>query len=259
VWGQGDGAPSTEEFQGATRRVGPTSTDSPRSNVYSEAPTRRIDAPPSLDSSYRRSLFPQPNVLTPPAPYQPPVSQFQVAAAQKPTSRNVEGLGLPEKWAIVMPYAPFYVGVVASIIELILVPRKRGSGARARCSGTGAAYGNHSHCDVVWGLALIRQLSGGSFFKLAAFIFLIIRWSALERPHTSYRRHSPNSRRGLTNISIRAGTPDDSPLWHCIAVSMGRIRGKQYLQRSGFKKRSLTCMTLRFRADRTEGSTCLEW
>ena len=176
VWGQGDGAPSTEEFQGATSRIRATSTDSPRSNIYSEAPTRRIDAQPSLDSSYP-SVFvpPTPTYSPPPAPYQPPVSQFQVPAAQKPTSRNVEGLGLPEKWAIVMPYAPFYVGVVASIIELILVPRKE---VRVRAH---AAQGLALHMAIIaivmlfGGLALITGSSvGGSLFKLAAFIFLII-------------------------------------------------------------------------------------
>ena len=176
VWGHGEGGPSTEEFQGATRRVGPAGTDSPRSNIYSEAPTRRIDAPPSLDSSYP-SVFvpPTPTYSPPPAPYQPPVSQFQVPAAQKPTSRNVEGLALPEKWAIVMPYAPFYVGVVASIIELILVPRKE---VRVRAH---AAQGLALHMAIIaivmlfGGLALITGSSlGGSLFKLAAFIFLII-------------------------------------------------------------------------------------
>jgi len=99
-----------------------------------------------------------------------------VPAAQKPTSRNVEGLGLP-KVAIVMPYAPFYVGVVASIIELILV-RERGSGARARCSGTGAAYGNHT---IVMLLGLSAD-NGSSvedhFSNLRLLFFLSSRWSA---------------------------------------------------------------------------------
>src|ERR1700720_5005045 len=173
VWGQGEGASPTEEFQGATSRIRTTSSDSPRSNIYSEAPTRRIDAPPSLDSSYP-SVFvpPTPTYSPPPAPYQPPAFQFQAPAAQKPTSRNVEGLGLPEKWAIVMPYAP-YVGVVVSIIELILVSRKE-----VRVRGH-AAQGLALHMAIIaiemlfGGLALVTGSSvGGSLFKLAAFIFL---------------------------------------------------------------------------------------
>ncbi len=186
VWGQGEGGPSTEEFQGATSRVGPAGTDSPRSNIYSEAPTRRIDAPPSLDSSYP-SVFvpPTPTYSPPPAPYQPPVSQFQVPAAQKPTSRNVEGLGLPEKWAIVMPYAPFYVGV-------------------ARCSGTGAAYGNHSHCDVVWGLSADNgQLSGRITFQTCGFYFSYhLDGPRMERRHTSYR--ATRRTRGVAKQTYRS-------------------------------------------------------
>src|SRR2546428_4064660 len=173
VWGHGEGAPSTEEFQGTTRRVGPTSTDSPRSNVYSEAPTRRIDAP-SLDSSYP-SVFVPPTYSPPTAPSQPPVSQFQSPAVQKPTSRNVDGLGLPERLAIVLPYAPFYIGVVASIIELILVPRKevrvRAHAAQGLAlfiaiiaiellfSGVGAITGSHV---------------GGTLFWIASRVFLIV-------------------------------------------------------------------------------------
>jgi uncharacterized membrane protein len=173
VWGHGEGGPSTEEFQGATRRVGPAGTDSPRSNVYSEAPTRRIDAA-SLDSSYP-SVFVPPTYSPPPAPYQPPAAQFQSPAVQKPTSRNVEGLGLPEKFAIVLPYAPFYIGVVASIIELILVPRKevrvRAHAAQGLAlfmaiiaiellfSGVGAITGSHL---------------GGTLFWIASRVFLIV-------------------------------------------------------------------------------------
>ena len=170
VWGQGDGAPATEEFRGSTRPVGPT--ESPRSNIYSEAPTRRIDGV-ALDSSYP-SVFVPPTYSPPPAPYQPPAPHYQPAVAQKPTSRNVEGLGLPEKWAIVLPYTPLYIGIVASIIELILVPRKE-----VRVRGH-AAQGLALHIAIIavemlfGAVALITGSSvGGSLFKLAAFIFLI--------------------------------------------------------------------------------------
>src|SRR5713226_9463036 len=118
VWGQGESSPTTEELKGATKPVRQTSTESPRSNIYSEAPTRRIDQA-TLDSSYPSVFVPQ-AYSPPPAPYQTPASQFQPQVKPKPISRTVEGFGLPEQWAVVLPYAPFYIGVVASIIELIL-------------------------------------------------------------------------------------------------------------------------------------------
>lgn len=171
VWGQGVGAPATEEFKGATGPVRPAVTESPRSNLYSEAPTRRYDTPPS-DSSYP-SVFVPPIYSPPRAPYQPPVSQFQ--PQEKPTARTVEGLGLPEKWAMVLPYAPFYIGVVTSIIELILVPRKE---VRVRAH---AAQGLALFAVIIAIKFLFNAVGlitgsalGGILFSIASAIFLII-------------------------------------------------------------------------------------
>ncbi len=47
VWGEDDGGPGTREVKGATREVGSSSGESARSNIYSEAPTRTFDTPPS--------------------------------------------------------------------------------------------------------------------------------------------------------------------------------------------------------------------
>src|SRR2546422_4199969 len=171
VWGQGENAPSTGAGKGATTPVGPSGNDSARRNVYSEAPTRRIDSP-SLDSSYP-SVFVPPK-YSPPKPYQQagPLRQSFVAPQLRP--RNVDGLGLPEKWAVMMPYAP-YVGVVAALIELILVPRHE-----VRVRGH-AAQGLALHIAIIaiemlFGAvsAITGSSAGGSIFKLAAFIFLII-------------------------------------------------------------------------------------
>ena len=30
----------------------------------------------------------------------------------------MSGIGLPEKWAMMLPYAPFYIGVVPALLEL---------------------------------------------------------------------------------------------------------------------------------------------
>ena len=172
VWGQGEDAPSTGAVKGATTPVGSSASDSARRNIYSEAPTRRIDSP-SLDSSYP-SVFVPPKYSPPPIPYQQagPVRQSFAAPQFKP--RNVDGLGLPEKWAVMLPYAP-YVGVVASLIELILVPRHE---VRVRAH---AAQGLALHIAIIaiemlFGAvsAITGSSAGGSIFKLAAFVFLIV-------------------------------------------------------------------------------------
>lgn len=127
AWGD-DGGGNTQQVSGTTRRVGdpppawsPTPNDSARQNVYSEAPTRRYDNPP-LDAPYP-SVF-VPPTYAPPAQYpqQQPHSVYQSPAASYP-SRPVAGIGVPEKWALMLAYAPF-VGVVVALLELFLVPRK---------------------------------------------------------------------------------------------------------------------------------------
>jgi hypothetical protein len=118
AWDEGGSGPATQPVKGATREVASQPED-PRANVYSEAPTRRYDKA-SLEASYP-SVF-VPPTYSPPAPYQaaqPAAPQL----TQKPGSRSVAGIGLPEKWAMALPYTPFYIGVVVSLLELFLVPR----------------------------------------------------------------------------------------------------------------------------------------
>jgi uncharacterized membrane protein len=169
-WGEtGDGS-QTSEVKGATRRVGSAADSSARSNVYSEAPTKRYDNLP-LDTPYP-SVF-VPPTYSPPSPYQPnPYLQQQ--ASQRPTSRVAAGIGLPEKWAMMLPYAP-YIGTVASLVELFLVPRKE---VKVRFH---AAQGLALHIAILVVQTLFGVLGsvtdnsiGGSLFKVAATIFLII-------------------------------------------------------------------------------------
>jgi uncharacterized membrane protein len=182
VWGDPEAGPVTSAVKGATTRVGSPDNggydnggdgDNARSNVYSEAPTRTFDSPPAGDSSYP-SVFVPPTYAPPAEVYRPPQNPYQQPVVQKPAARNVQGLGFPEQWAVVLAYAP-YIGVVASIIELILVPR-----SEVRVRGH-AAQGLALHAAIVaismlfGGVGLITGSSaGGSIFKIAAFVFLII-------------------------------------------------------------------------------------
>src|ERR1044071_1544999 len=102
----------TQPVSGAASEIGSAPNEDARRNIYSEAPTRTINNVP-LDSPYQ-SVF-VPPTYSPPTPYQPPPVPF-TTTTQKPTSRTTPGLGLPEKWAIMLPYAPFYIGVVVSLL-----------------------------------------------------------------------------------------------------------------------------------------------
>lgn len=172
VWGEEEGGPATREVRGgATREIGSSGNENARSNVYSEAPTRRYDNRP-LDSGYP-SVF-VPPTYSQPAPYQPPPAPYR-PVTQRPTARSVAGLGLPEKWAIMLPYAPFFIGVVVSLIELFLVPKKE---VRVRFH---ASQGLALHVAILvvqtlFGVvgAITGSSVGGSLFSLAATVFLII-------------------------------------------------------------------------------------
>jgi len=173
VWGEGEEASATGAVGGATTRVGPAAAEDPRRNVYSEAPTRTLDSPAQGDTSYP-SVFVPPTYAPPAEVYKPPQGVYP-QPGQKVASRNVEGLGLPEKWAAVLPYAPLYIGVVASILELILVPRTE---VRVRAH---AAQGLALQLAMVAISLLFSAIgtvtgssAGGSIFRFAAFVFLII-------------------------------------------------------------------------------------
>ncbi|MBC8031633.1 MAG: hypothetical protein H7Z16_16230 [Pyrinomonadaceae bacterium] len=172
VWGHpGAGGPPTKEVTRATREIGSSANESARSNIHSEAPTRRYDNL-QIESPYP-SVF-VPPTYSPPTPYQPALAP-NLPVKQKPTSRTVVGLGLPEKWAMILPYAPFYIGVVISLIELFLVPR---SEVRVRFH---ASQGLALHLAILvvqtlFGVvaAITDNSIGGKLFGLAAFIFLLI-------------------------------------------------------------------------------------
>lgn len=183
AWGDDGsaGGGSTQPVGGPTRQVGTTPpepalspNESARQNVYSEAPTRRIDNPP-LEAPYP-SVFIPPTYAPPPAPYQPqqqhPVYQHPISA--RPTARPVAGIGIPEKWALMMPYAP-YVGIVVSLLELFLTPRRE---PRVRFHAS-QALALHIAILVIQALfSVIATVSGsdlgGLLFKIASTVFLVI-------------------------------------------------------------------------------------
>jgi uncharacterized membrane protein len=171
VWTEDERRGATQEVKGATREMGSSANEAAKRDVYSEAPTRRYDNLP-LDSPYQ-SVFIPPS-YSQPAPYQPPAAPFR-PPQQKPTSRSVAGIGLPEKWAEMLPYTPFFIGIVVSLLELFLVPRQE---TRVRFH---ASQGLALHLAIIvvralfGGVAIITGTSvGGTLFGIAATIFLIV-------------------------------------------------------------------------------------
>lgn len=173
TWGEGGGGAATQRVGGTTREVGTSANESSRKNVYSEAPTRRYDDPP-LEGPYP-SVFIPPTYTPPPAQYhQPGVNAYQNPVKPGARSHPVLGIGVPEKWAVMIPYAP-YVGIVASLLELFLVPRRE---VKVRFHASQALALHIAILIIQTIFSVIGALSGsgagGLLFKLAVFVFLII-------------------------------------------------------------------------------------
>jgi len=184
-WGKESGAPTSEWVPNPTRPVEePPPLANSRQNVYSEAPTRRYDNPP-LEAPYP-SVFVPPTYAPPANQYQQKQNIYQAPAAGHPTCRPILGLGIPEKWAVVLPYAPFYVGLVVSLLELFLVPRKE---VKVRFHASQAIALNIAVLLIHTVFKVIGTITGSSFggflVWLAALIFFIISMVRVARgePH----------------------------------------------------------------------------
>lgn len=168
----GDSGGPTQQVGGATREVGRSANEKARQNVYSEAPTRRYDNPP-LEAPYP-SVF-VPPTYSPPAQYQRGQNIYQPRVSDVPTSQPVSGIGISEKWALVLPYIPFYIGIVPALIELFLVPRKE-TKVRFHASQALALHITILIIQTIFGA--IRSVTdsslGGTLFYLAALVFMII-------------------------------------------------------------------------------------
>jgi uncharacterized membrane protein len=100
----------------------------------------------------------------------------------KPGLRTVAGLGIPERWAAILPYMPFssWLGVVIAVIELFLTPRTE---TRVRFHASQAlvlqvAISAVSTLLTFIGLVTRSKFSGASLVGLAGFIFL---WVAVAK------------------------------------------------------------------------------
>jgi uncharacterized membrane protein len=163
-------AERADDEWGARRRVQPE----PEVNEPwgTESPTKRYDS--SIPVSY-------PSINVPPS-YPPQVKEASAspllsadATAAPSSTRAVPGLGLPENLTLALPYAPFFIGAVAGVLELFLTPR---SETRARFH---AAQGLALHLAAM-AIKLIFNIvesitgssAGGKIFWIASTILFII-------------------------------------------------------------------------------------
>lgn len=182
--------PPTEQVRGgATRQIGRAESEPARANQESEAPTRRIDGeavtsypsvfipPPARPvTAYRSPLAADVQAYqAPPSElpniYQPP----PVPVTFKPGARTVAGLGIPEKWAVILPYLPFYLAIVAAVLELYLVPRTERRVRYHAAQGMALQIGITAISTLLFFAgAFTDRSTGAGLFSGVATVFLII-------------------------------------------------------------------------------------
>jgi len=171
-WGDEGSGVRTQPVKGPTQKVGGAQEESSRKNVYSEAPTRRYDGAP-LEAPY-------PSVFVPPT-YAPPAKQQYTGSPYQPPmysnspAHPVAGFGIPERWATMLAYTPSYIGLVVSLLELFLVPRKE---VKVRFHAS-QAIALHIAILIVQTIftaihAITGSSIGGTLFGILSFAFLII-------------------------------------------------------------------------------------
>jgi len=178
--------PGTQDMSSAaTREIGRTSNEAARNDPEAEAATRRIDDTyPSVfvsrnprQETYEPPRPTPPNIyqpppVPPPQIYQPPPAPF---AQVKPGSRSVAGLGIPEKWAAMLPYLPFWPAIIIAVVELVLVPRTE---TRVRFHASQALVIQIGVTAIsmmlTFGSLFTERWTGAGLFNFASFIFLLI-------------------------------------------------------------------------------------
>ncbi len=131
-----------------------------------EEETRRFD---DADFNAYQSPYNGQNV---PANYQ----TKNLADMNRASSRNVPKVGMPEKWLIGLPYIPWYIGLVASLIILFVVPK---SETKVRFH---AAQGLAAHLAILIVSAILGGLgnlsgiadAGNAIFLIVTQIMLIV-------------------------------------------------------------------------------------
>lgn len=85
------------------------------------------DRRPYAGDDYETRRFEQKGYTAYQSVYEQPSAPAPVPLGQKniqpPTSRIVPGLNLAENLTLILPYIPFYIGAIAGLIELFLIPR----------------------------------------------------------------------------------------------------------------------------------------
>jgi uncharacterized membrane protein len=92
------------------------------------------------------------------------------------SKRKVANVGLPENVMIALPYLPFWIGLIASIVELLLVPKSETKVRFHAAQGLAAHIGILIVTSILSGVGHVTDLAdlGKNIFSVVATVMLII-------------------------------------------------------------------------------------
>lgn len=108
----------------------------------------------------------------PPVVYQQPVG---LAEMNRASDRKVAKTGIPEKWLIGLPYLPFWIGFVAGVILLLVIPKEENKVRFHAAQGFAAQVAIMIVSALLGVIGSVTDSSiGGGLFTAAATIMMII-------------------------------------------------------------------------------------
>ncbi len=92
------------------------------------------------------------------------------------SSRNVPKVGMPEKWLMGLPYIPFYIGLIAGLIILFVVPKSETKVRFHAAQGVAAHLAILIVSTILSGVGNVTDLAdlGNLIFTIVTTIMLII-------------------------------------------------------------------------------------
>ena len=130
-------------------------------STITEEETRRFG-----DADFQAYAYSAPQPM---APYQ----ARNFADMNRASERKVAKTGVPEKWLIGLPYIPFYIGLVAGAILLLLIPKEETKVRFHAAQGLAAHLGILIVTTILGIIGGLAEL-GSLIFSLSTMIMLII-------------------------------------------------------------------------------------
>lgn len=107
-----------------------------------------------------------------------PITSYKTASLKTETAktRNVARVGLPENILVALPYLPFYIGMIAGLLELLFVPKSETKVRFHAAQGLAAHIGILIVTTILGVIGNVTDLAnaGNGIFQLVTTIMLIV-------------------------------------------------------------------------------------